>query len=157
MWHCCCLSTCSVYTIQPCTRLQCHFIQSHTGRVYVCLAVTSHLHFGQNDPDLLVLCATAVTQGWNGYRNINYPTMKYYIGCGSFSSFFFSLHHLRTIWNLMTFLYAILVGLKLHISLFLLYFLGLVFFNCYSCTTEGHQTRYTKKTLIQSHSCFSPE
>ena len=33
----------------------------------VCLAVTCHLHFWQNDWDLL--CATAVTWGWNGYRN----------------------------------------------------------------------------------------
>jgi len=35
--------------------------------VYVCLAVTCHLHFWQNDRDLLR--ATAVTQGWNGYQN----------------------------------------------------------------------------------------
>ena len=33
----------------------------------MCLAVTSHLHFWQNDRDLLR--ATAVTQVWNGYRN----------------------------------------------------------------------------------------
>ena len=57
----------SVYTIQPCTSLQCHFIQSHIGRVYACLAVTCNLHFWQNDQDLLR--ATAVTRGWNGYRN----------------------------------------------------------------------------------------
>ena len=56
---CCRLGASSVYTIQPCTRLQCHFIQSHIGRVYVCLAVTCHLHFWQNDRDLLR--ATAVT------------------------------------------------------------------------------------------------
>ena len=31
------------------------------------LAVTCHLHFWQNDRDLLR--ATAVTRGWNGYRN----------------------------------------------------------------------------------------
>ena len=42
-------------------RLQCHFIQSHIGRVYECSAVTCHLHFWQNDQDLL--SATAVTQG----------------------------------------------------------------------------------------------
>ena len=47
--------------------LQCHFIQSHVWRVRACSAVTSHLHFGQNDRDLLR--ATAVTRGWNGYRN----------------------------------------------------------------------------------------
>ena len=56
----------SVYTIQPCTSLQRHFMQSHIHRVHVCLAVTCHLHFWRNDQDLL--CATAVTQGWNGYR-----------------------------------------------------------------------------------------
>ena len=53
MWNCCC----SVYTIQLCTSLQCHFIQSHIGRVHVCLAVTCHLHVCQNNEDLL--CATA--------------------------------------------------------------------------------------------------
>ena len=65
--ECCRFGAGSVYSIQPCTRLQCHFIQSHTGRVYVCLAVTCHLHFWQNDRDLV--CATAVTRGWNGYQN----------------------------------------------------------------------------------------
>ena len=45
----------------------CHFMQSHIGRVHVYLAVTCHLNFWQNDRDLLH--ATAVTRGWNGYRN----------------------------------------------------------------------------------------
>ena len=40
---------------------------SHIRKVYACLAVTCHLHFWQNDRDLLR--ATAVTWGWNGYRN----------------------------------------------------------------------------------------
>ena len=35
--------------------------------MYVCLAVTCHLHFWQNDWDLL--CATTVTRGWNRYWN----------------------------------------------------------------------------------------
>ena len=56
-----------MYTFQPCTGLQYHFIQSHIGRVHVCLAVTCLLHFWQNGRDLLR--ATAVTRGWNGYRN----------------------------------------------------------------------------------------
>ena len=34
---------------------------------HTCLAVTCHIHFRQNDRDLLR--ATAVTRGWNGYRN----------------------------------------------------------------------------------------
>ena len=55
-WNCSRLGTSSVYTIQPC-----HFIQSHIRKVYACLAVTCHLHFWQNDRDLLR--ATAVTRG----------------------------------------------------------------------------------------------
>ena len=50
-----------MYTIQPCTSLQCHFIQNHIGRVQVCLAVTCLLHFRQNDRDLL--CATGGNTG----------------------------------------------------------------------------------------------
>ena len=53
---------CTPYNYVPC-----HFMQSHIHKVYVCLAVTCHLHFWQNDWDLLR--ATAVTQGWNGYLN----------------------------------------------------------------------------------------
>ena len=34
-WNCCHLGASSVYTIQPCTSLQYHFIQSHIGRVCV--------------------------------------------------------------------------------------------------------------------------
>ena len=44
-----------------------HFTQSHIRKVYACLAVTCHLRFWQNDRGLLR--ATAVTRGWNGYRN----------------------------------------------------------------------------------------
>ena len=36
-------------------------------RVYACLIVTCQLRFWQNDQGLLL--ATAVTRGWNGYRN----------------------------------------------------------------------------------------
>ena len=64
---CCRFGASSLYAIQPCTSLQCHFIQSHIGRVYASLAVTCHLHFWQNDRGLLR--ATAVTRAWNGYRN----------------------------------------------------------------------------------------
>ena len=53
----------------PYNHAPCHFMQSHVCKVYACLAVTCHLHFWQNDRDLLR--ATAVTQGWNGYRNKN--------------------------------------------------------------------------------------
>ena len=56
----------SVYTIQSCTMPR-HFMQRHIRRVYAYLDVTCHLHFCQNDQDLLR--AAAVTRGWNGYRN----------------------------------------------------------------------------------------
>ena len=51
----------------PYSHAPCHFMQSHIHKVYVCLAVTCHLHLWQNDRDLLH--ATAVTQGWNRYQN----------------------------------------------------------------------------------------
>ena len=47
---------CTSYNHAPC-----HFMQSHICKVHVCLAVTCHLHFWQNDRDLLR--ATVVTQG----------------------------------------------------------------------------------------------
>ena len=53
---------CTLYNHAPC-----HFMQSHIRKVYACLAVTCHLHFWQNDR--VLLRATAVTRGWNGYRN----------------------------------------------------------------------------------------
>ena len=61
----------------PYNHAPCHFMQSHMHMVYVCLAVTCHLHFWQNDRGLLR--ATAVTQGWNWYRDKSQPrklTMK---------------------------------------------------------------------------------
>ena len=42
----------------PYNHTPCHFMQSYIRKVYVCLAVTYHLHFWQNDRDLLR--ATAV-------------------------------------------------------------------------------------------------
>ena len=55
------------YWGQVVTNAEARFNKSHIRKVYVCLAVTCHLHFWQNDQDLLR--ATAVTQGWNGCRN----------------------------------------------------------------------------------------
>ena len=49
------------------TNAEAWFSKSHIRKVYACLAVTCHLHFWQNDRDLLR--ATVVTRGWNGYRN----------------------------------------------------------------------------------------
>ena len=49
------------------TNAEARFSKSHIRKVYACLAVTCHLHFWQNDRDFLH--ATAVTRGWNGYRN----------------------------------------------------------------------------------------
>ena len=51
----------------PYNHAPCHFMQSNIRKLYACLAVTCHLHFWQNDRDLLR--ATAVTRGWNRYRN----------------------------------------------------------------------------------------
>ena len=51
----------------PYNHAPCHFMQSHIRKVHVCPAVTSHLHFRQNDRGLLH--ATVVTRGWNGYQN----------------------------------------------------------------------------------------
>ena len=51
----------------PYNHAPCHFMQSRIWKVHACLAVTCHLHFWQNDRDLLG--ATAVTRGWNRYRN----------------------------------------------------------------------------------------
>ena len=48
-------------TLQPCTSLQCHFIQNYASRVCACLAVACHLHFCPSDWD--PLHATAVRQG----------------------------------------------------------------------------------------------
>ena len=69
MWNCCQLGAHFIYTIQPHTSLQCHFVKNHMHRVHVCVVVTCHLHFGQDDRDLL--CATAVTWGWNRYWNMS--------------------------------------------------------------------------------------
>ena len=44
----------------PYKHVPCHFMQSLIRKVYACLAVTCHLHFWQNDRDLLR--ATAVTR-----------------------------------------------------------------------------------------------
>ena len=53
---------CTPYKYVPC-----HFVQNHVRSVYAYLAVTCHLHFWQNDQDLLQ--TTPVTRGWNGYQN----------------------------------------------------------------------------------------
>ena len=57
--NCSRLGTSPVYTIQPCSRSL--HAKPHICKMYACLAVTCHLHFWQNDQDLLR--ATAVTRG----------------------------------------------------------------------------------------------
>ena len=44
-------------------------MQSHLRRLHACLAVTCHLHFWQNDRDLLR--ATVVTRWWNDDLGLN--------------------------------------------------------------------------------------
>ena len=71
-WHGWChmkLLSCRRVLCTPYNHAPCYFMQSHIRKVYACLAVTYHLHFWQNDRDLLR--ATAVTRGWNGYRNMS--------------------------------------------------------------------------------------
>ena len=51
----------------PYNHAPCHFMQSHIRNVRAYLVVTCHLRFWQNDR--VFLRATAVTQGWNRYRN----------------------------------------------------------------------------------------
>ena len=51
----------------PYNHAPCHFMQSHICKLHACLAVTCHLHFRQNDRDLLR--ATALPRGCNGYGN----------------------------------------------------------------------------------------
>ena len=51
---------------QPCI-ISHHFMQSDIRRVHVCLAVTCHLHFWQNDWDFF--CASVVTWVWHIYQN----------------------------------------------------------------------------------------
>ena len=60
------MSAHSVYTIQLCI-MSFYFMQSHIRRLHAWLAVTCHLHFEQNDQDLLH--ATVATQWWNRYWN----------------------------------------------------------------------------------------
>ena len=48
------ISACFVYTLQPCVML-CHFMQSRIQRVHVCLAVTCHQQFWQNDQDFFYM------------------------------------------------------------------------------------------------------
>ena len=108
-WNCCCRSARSVYITEPCTSLQCHFIWSHMRWVHVCLAVTCHLHFRQNDQDLSQ--AAAVIQGWNGYQSEserrNWPWRKEFSCCSyqDLCTFLFSLNtslcflfSLNTVW-----------------------------------------------------------
>ena len=66
-WNCHCSGIRSVYAIQPCTSLHCHFMQSHICKVHVCLAVTCHLHFCRMTRTFFI--AIVVMQGWNKYWN----------------------------------------------------------------------------------------
>ena len=61
-----------MFTIQPCTSH--HSMQNHISKVHACLAVTCHLHFWQNNWNLLH--ATVVTQEWNRYQNTSQQLKK---------------------------------------------------------------------------------
>ena len=59
------------------TNAEARFNKSHIRKVYACLAVTCHLHFWQNDRDLLR--ATVVTRGWNDGHDRNYNVLYNFI------------------------------------------------------------------------------
>ena len=61
-WNCCCVSVFFVHHVP-------HLVTLCKARhvEFVCLAVTCHLHFWQNDWDLLD--APAVARGWSRYQN----------------------------------------------------------------------------------------
>ena len=69
----------------PYNHARCHLMESHIRKVYACLAVTCHLHFWQNDRDLLR--ATAVTPAGverilkysNKFKNFNHPSRGNFI------------------------------------------------------------------------------
>ena len=74
MRNCCRLGASSEYPVQSWTSWQCHLIRSHIRGMHVCLAVTCHQHFWQNDRDSLR--ATAVKLGWSGHRSKNRTAQK---------------------------------------------------------------------------------
>ena len=51
----------------PYKHAPCHFMQSHIRKVYACLAVNCHLHFWQNDRDLLRATAIFLNKFWGGF------------------------------------------------------------------------------------------
>ena len=63
-----------MYTVQHCASSQCHVIRSHIRRVYVCLAVTFHLHLWQNDRDIfyifVLFCCCCYCCGNTGVERI---------------------------------------------------------------------------------------
>ena len=63
-----------MYTVQQCASSQCHVIRSHIRRVYVCLAVTFHLHLWQNDRDIfyifVLFCCCCYCCGNTGVERI---------------------------------------------------------------------------------------
>ena len=69
MWNCCRLGACSVYTIQPCTSLQCHFIQSHILRIQPCTSLQCHFiqsHILRMQVCLAVNLPPALLAEWAG-------------------------------------------------------------------------------------------
>ena len=67
-WWCWCWCVCVCVCVCVCS--QCHVIRSRIRKVYVCLAVTFHLHLLHRDI-LFYFCivvTVVVTRGWNEYR-----------------------------------------------------------------------------------------
>ena len=62
-WNCCRLGARSVYSVQPCTSLQCDFMQIKPHMSGACV-FSCPLHFWRNGRELFYV----LTRGWNGYR-----------------------------------------------------------------------------------------
>ena len=62
MWNCCCFGTCSACAI-PQLKAKCV--------VYMCLAVTCHWRFWQNDQDLVHVQIRVSTESWHWRRKVS--------------------------------------------------------------------------------------
>ena len=102
----------------PYNHAPCHFMQSHIRKVCACLAVTCHLHFWQNDQD--ILRATAVTRGMCDV----FPLSRYF-----FSSF---LHLFSdTLYSFLILLFLFFVCWVTQIMVARLHYLRLCLFEMY--------------------------
>ena len=123
---CCRLGARSVYTIQPCTSLQSHFVQSHMCRMHMCVDVTCHLRFWQNGRDVLLATLPA-------YTNKLWILCEFKYAQG-FAGLFVCLKVIR--------------GKIQHVSFFP--FLYTLSFSCYSWQSLEHQFPLTNRKRVEA-------